>query len=217
METAAAYKWLVIENDDEWYEDVAFAAIKEKFASRETVFRARSADEYCELQRDRTYDIITIDLELDESTESRSLVSLDRQAGLKISPRATLWNPKQLVIVFSAFIGLRQAVLAMRNGAWDCISKVGTAKTTAIRQLMGSVKEWLEAQSYKDTWFLENVEGLVAKHAGKHIAVVDGKVIADDDSIAAVREKARKIDPMQGVKFFLVPCVLSKARLVKAC
>jgi len=46
-----------------------------------------------------------------------------------------------------------------------------------------------------DRWFAEHIEELAQKHAGEHVAIIDGKVAAFGNEFGEAYERAKKAFP----------------------
>ena len=57
-----------------------------------------------------------------------------------------------------------------------------------------------------DLWIVDHFSGLVTKHAGKYVAVVNETLVAVGDSDKEVERKARQIEPNK------IPSVLRASR-----
>jgi len=196
---------LVVEDNDMWFRLIEEAIGSHFPQVRKPIARAKSIPGYVGLQKAGTFEVVILDVRLAKGEKEGLKADQVPRGGLEICPRVPVWNTEAVVVLFSAYVKMDDAVEAMRAGAWDCINKNEAAEP--VERLMDAIASGLESRGGGSDWFRENLDALQRNYSGEHIAVMveGGEVIAHGKGLETVRDDARKRRPMAAVKFFLVP------------
>jgi Response regulator containing CheY-like receiver, AAA-type ATPase, and DNA-binding domains len=194
---------LVVEDIDDWFDQIHKVLLETCPNAKPPIRRAKSVEGYIAMQRQATFAVTILDIRLALSEREDEKTDQDTHAGLDICPQIPLWNPDAVVILFSAYVNIDEAVVAMRHGAWDCINKVEALDP--IERLRQGITTGINCRTGRDAWFAANVGRLREEYGGQHIAVVEGEVVASGFGLLGVKEQVRARDPMLAAKFYLVP------------
>ncbi len=168
----------------------------------------RSFEEYLELQKDHTFDVVTIDMKLWKDPDGRDA---DEEGGLKVARKYRVWNPGAVAVMYTAYPDLRQCVEVMRCGAWDYIDKgkLEKEKRNSIIQLIESIEEGLERRFTESgptsSWLEQKLPELVEEYRGQYVAFVDQIPVDSDHSLGELRKRMRKEHVDAEPFYLLVP------------
>ncbi len=157
------------------------------------------------------------------ATERFEIVIVDvmvagKARGLEVVESLAKKSP--VTIVITSRPGFTQCVQCLRWGAWDYLPKAGEpaefpdARVDFRRALLESMREGCQSRRKQDMlgepdpnalWAQENLEMLLDKYAGRVIAILDGRVVADAPSWKGLQRKLRGKFPLIQPFLMIVP------------
>ncbi|MGD0999663.1 MAG: response regulator [Candidatus Brocadiia bacterium] len=132
--------------------------------------------------------------------------------GLEILREMTGKSP--ITIVLTAYPSIPNCVAAMRAGAWDYLEKTPADGSDPYEILLNSVSQACRERLARPeagrvnpdaTWVKDHYEELTAKYAGKIVAVLDGKVVDEDENYGKLAERVKRDYPVAVPTLVLVP------------
>jgi CheY-like chemotaxis protein len=193
-------KILVIDDKEYWRDEIKRVFKNQKDIDYE-IYEASNMDEARQVLINNRFDMVVIDMRLEEIEEGLRAIEAHRR-----------WNPSAVPIVFTAYPSLQNCVKAMRLGAWDYIDKndafreykdEGGNPIPSIQVLLKSAKEGLEHRFSPEAgpnslWLQDHLPDLIKHYGGKVIAFIDEEVVGVEESLDTLKEKVRRISIEKG-------------------